>query len=187
LLHDPTVWVGAALPWWAAQRDTLSLLAAQARADSLLAQAATPVRRRQWTYRAAATRAYLALGRRSPDALTRFLELPDSLCFSCSIDRYAKATLLDSLGRHEDAERLLSERPYAVLGTLEVRAALKLATIAERAQHYATAWESYALVARAWSVGDPPQRALAAQSATKADQLGGDQPRPASLARSDRQ
>ncbi len=186
-LHDPAIWVGAALPWWAAQRDTVSLLAAQARVDSQLPKAATPVGRRQWTYRAAATRAYLALGRRSPDALTRFLDLPDSLCLSCSIDRYTKATLLDSLGRHEDAERVLRERPYVILGTLEVRAAFALAMIAERMQHYATASQSYALVARAWSVGDPPQRALAAQSATKAGQLGGDQPRPASLARTDRQ
>jgi hypothetical protein len=60
-LHDPAIWVGSALPWWAAQSDTASLLAAAARADAELPKAATPIRRREWTYRVAAARAYLAL------------------------------------------------------------------------------------------------------------------------------
>ena len=185
-LHDPSMWVGNALSWWATQRDTTSLLAAVARVDTELPKAATPVRRREWTYRASATRAYLALGRRSTDALSRFLQVPDTLCPPCALDRYTKAKLLDSLGRHEDAERVLLERPYLLLGTLEVSTAFYRAMIAERAQHYATASRAYALVARAWSAGDPAQRAVAAQAALKADQLAGDQPRPATLARADR-
>jgi hypothetical protein len=94
--------------------------------------------------------------------------------------------LLDSLGQHEAAERVLVERPYLLLGTLEVLMAWNRALIAERLQHYATASRAYALVARAWSPGDAPQRAIAAQAATKADQLGGDQARPAPLARTTR-
>jgi len=184
-LHDPSMWVGAALPWWAAQRDTASLLAAVARADSELPKAATPTRRRSWAYRVSATRAYLSLGRRSADALPRFEQVPDTLCMSCFLDRYTKAKLLDSLGRHDAAEAALRERPYSALGTLETRAALDRAMIAEKLQHYEIAWRSYALVARAWSGGDPPQRGIAAQAAIKAGQLGGDQTRSVRLARAE--
>jgi serine/threonine-protein kinase len=185
-LHDPATWVGNALPWWAAHGDTTSLLAAAQRADAELPKAAIPSRRRDWTYRVAATRAYLALGRRSPDAVSRFEQLPDTLCLLCALDRFTKARLLDSLGRHAEAERVLLDRPYLLLGTLEVLTAWHRALIAERLQHYATASRAYSLVARAWSSGDPAQRAIATQAAVKAGQLGGDQPRPATLARADR-
>jgi eukaryotic-like serine/threonine-protein kinase len=180
-LNDPSVWVGAALPWWSARRDTLSLLAAVARSDRELQAAQTSARRRQWTYRTSAARAYLALGRRSADALIRFQQLPDTLCMTCFLDRYSKAKLLDSLGRSADAEALLAERPYSVLSTLEVRAALDRAMIAERLQRYDTAARSYAIVARAWSTGDPPQREIASQAARKVGQLGGDVARPVSV------
>jgi hypothetical protein len=185
-LHDPARWVGNALPWWAAQRDTASLLAAAARAEAELPKAATPARRRDWTYRVAATHAYLALARRSSDALSRFEQLPDTLCLLCSLDRFTKARVLDSLGRHDAAERALRVRPYVMLGTLEVFVAWHRALIAERLQQYAIAARAYTLVARAWSSGDTAQRTIAAQAATKAGQLGGDQPRPATLARADR-
>jgi hypothetical protein len=182
-LHDPAMWVAFALPWWAVQRDTLSLLAAVVKIDNAVPKAATPVRRRAATYRAAAARAYLSLGRRSADAMKQFLQLPDTLCPGCPLDRYVKATLLDSLGRHDDAERALLERPYLLLGSLEVFTAWKRANIAERLKHYATAARDYALVARAWSAGDPPQRALAVQAAAKVELLGGDQQRPVTLSR----
>jgi eukaryotic-like serine/threonine-protein kinase len=185
-LHDPATWVGYALPWWAEHGDTTSLLAALARADSSLTKAATPSRRQNWMYRTAAARAYLAFGRRSPDALTRFLELPDTLCFSCALDRYTKARLLDSLGRHAEAERMLLERSYVLLGTLEVRSALTCAMIAERAQHYAIASRAYRLVARAWSSGDSALRAQSRQYAVKAEQLAVAPSRSATLAQADR-
>ena len=113
--------------------------------------------------------------------MKQFLQLPDTLCPACALDRYVKAKLLDSLGRHDDAERTLLDRPYLLLGTIEVFATLERARIAERLQHYSTAARGYTLVARAWSAGDPPQRALAVQAAAKAEQLVGDQQRPASL------
>jgi serine/threonine-protein kinase len=182
-LPDSSVWVGNALPSWAKWRDTTSLLAAVARIERELPKAKTPVRRREVTYRVAAAHAYLSFGRRSADAMTQFLQLPDTLCPACALDRYVKAKLLDSLGRHDDAERTLLERPYLMLGTVEVFAALERANIAERLQHYATAARAYTLVARAWSAGDPPRRALAVQAAAKAEQLGGDQQRPATLTR----
>src|SRR5262249_53530804 len=118
------------------------------------------------------------------DAMKQFLQLPDTLCPACALDRYVKAKLLDSLGRHDDAERTLLDRPYLLLGTIEVFATLERARIAERLQHYATAARGYTLVARAaraGSAGVPPQRALAVQAAAKAEQLVGDQQRPASL------
>ena len=94
MLHDRSVWVGGALPWWAARSDTASLLSAVARADSQLAASSTPVSRRNAGYRVAATLAYLSLARHSSDALARFRALPDSLCPACYLDRYMKARLL---------------------------------------------------------------------------------------------
>ncbi len=186
MLHDRSVWVGAALPWWAARSDTSSLLGAVARADSQLASASTPVSRRNAGYRVAATLAYLSLARHSSDALTRFRALPDSLCPACYLDRYTKAKLLDSLGLHVEAETALGERLYALLAPLEVPWALERALVAEKLQHYPAASRAYALVARAWSGGDGPQRAVAMQAATKAGQLGGDQPLPVRVGNSDR-
>jgi serine/threonine-protein kinase len=186
MLHDRSVWVAAALPWWAAHGDTMSLLGAAARADSQLARAATPVARRNAGYRVAATLAYLSLARHSTDALTRFRALPDSLCPACYLDRYTKARLLDSLGLHVEAETALGERLYSLLAPLEVPWALERALVAEKLQHYPAASRAYALVARAWSGGDGPQRAVAMQAATKAGQLGGDQPLPVRVGNSDR-
>ncbi len=183
LLNDPAIWVGAALPWWAAQRDTTSLLAAVARSDRALQAATVPTDRLRWTYRTASTRAYLALGRRAAEALVRFQQIPDSLCMTCYLDRYTKARLLDSLGQRDHAELTLRERPYSVLSALEVRAAWERALIAERAQHYSVAAQSYAVVARAWSSGDPPAREIAATAARRAGQLAGDAPRAVTVGR----
>jgi serine/threonine-protein kinase len=177
LLRDPGVWVGSALPWWANRRDTASLNAAVDRSDRSLQAATSQADRWLWTYRAAATRAYLALARRSNDALSRFQQLPDTLCMACYLDRYTKAKLLDSLGQHADAEVVLRERPYAVLSGLEVRAALDRAMIAEKLQRFATAAQAYAVVARAWSPADSALRGSALIAARKAEQLAGDAPR----------
>jgi hypothetical protein len=182
MLHDRSLWIGQALPWWAEHGDTASLAAAVARADSELAAAKTPVRRRNLGYRAAATRAYLSLARHSSDALTRFRELPDSLCPSCYMDRFTKAAIFDSVGMHVEAETLLNERLYSLLTPTEVAAALRRARVAEKLQHYDAAARAYGVVARAWSLGDAAQRAQATQASAKAGQLGGgDQARPARL------
>jgi hypothetical protein len=172
-LNDPVLWVSGAMPWWAARRDTASLLAAVARSDRELAVATTPSAHQKWMYRAMATRAYLALGRRNRDALALFEQLPDSLCMTCYLDRYTKAKLLDSLGRHAEAEVALRERPYSVLSGLEIRAALDRAMIAERMKQYDTAARAYAVVARAWAAGDSVQRSTAKVAAQKVGQLGG--------------
>jgi serine/threonine-protein kinase len=186
MLHDRSFPLDSALPWWAAHSDTVSLAAAVIRADSDVAIATTPVRRRNAGYRAASTRAYLSLARHSDDALMRFRQLPDSLCPACYFDRYTKAKLLDSLGMHVEAATALGERLYSLLAPLEVPWAFERALVAEKLQQYPVAARAYALVARAWSAGDGPQRAFAAQAATKAGQLGGDQPLPARLGSSDR-
>ncbi len=175
-LHDKSIWIGYALPWWAAHGDTASLLAGLARADSALLHADTPVRRRNWAYRKAAVRAYLSLARHDGDALVRFEQLPDTLCLGCYLDRYTKARVLDSLGKHAEAESALQERPHVLVTPLEVVVARQRALVAEKLQHYAVAARAYALVARAWSLGDTSLRTQAAQAATKVGQLGGDQP-----------
>jgi hypothetical protein len=175
-LNDPVLWVNGAMPWWATRRDTVSLLASVARADRELAEVTTPRDHQRWIYRASAARAYLALGRGSKEALALFERLPDSLCMSCYFDRYTKAKLLDSLGRHAEAEVALRERPYFLLSGLEIRAAWDRAMIAERLKQYNTAAQSYAVVARAWATGDSAQRATAKAAALRAGQLGSGAP-----------
>jgi hypothetical protein len=186
ILHDASISVAIALPWWAMHGDTSSLIAAAARSDSEFASATTPMRRRTTSYRSAAARAYLSLARHSSDALLRFRALPDSLCPGCYVDRYIKARLLDSLGLHAEAETLFKERLYSLLTPMEVLSESQHALVAEKLQHYDEAARAYALVARAWSLGDATQRAQASQAIKKAGQLAGDQPRPARLGTTDR-
>src|SRR5256885_1843415 len=80
-----------------------------------------------------------ALARHSPDALTRFQQLSDTMCMGCYLDRFTKARLLDSLGRHVEAEAALSERPHSLITPLEVQIASELGTVAEKLQHYESA------------------------------------------------
>jgi hypothetical protein len=176
LLHDRSVWVGSALPWWASRGDTASLLTGLARADSGLTHATSSVMRRDWNYRTAEVRAYLSLARHSSDAATRFQQLPDTLCMGCYLDRITKAKLFDSLGKRGEAEALLAERPHSLLTPLEVVAANARAAVAEKLQHYETASRDYEFVARAWATGDGAHHALAVQASSRAGQLGGDQP-----------
>jgi len=175
-LNDPSLWLNGAMPWWAARRDTVSLLAARAKADGVLAQVTTPREHLRWTYRASVARAYLALGRGSKEALALFEQLPDTLCLGCYLDRYTKAKLLDSLGFHAEAEVTLRERPSVMLSGLEILAAWDRALIAERLKHYSAAAQSYTVVARAWVTGDSAQRATAKAAALKAGQLSGGSP-----------
>jgi hypothetical protein len=181
LLHDRSIWMAAALPWWAARRDTTSLVAAMARADGELAHATSVLARRDWAYRAAAVRAYLSLARNSSDALVRFNQLADTLCMACYLDRLTKARLLDSLGSYAAAEHLLSERLHTLLSPVEVAMANDRARVAEKVQHYDAAARAYEFVAKAWSPGDDVPRSRASQAVVKAEQLAGDQPQRAKL------
>jgi hypothetical protein len=157
------------------------LIRATIRAEDELAAAASPLARRDWSYRASAVRAYLSLARHSPDALTRFQQLSDSLCAGCYLDRLTKSRVLDSLGKHAEAEAALMERPHSLITPLEVTVASARATVAEKLQHYETAARAYEFVARAWSSGDAAQQAHATQASMKAGQLAGDQPQRARL------
>jgi hypothetical protein len=180
-LHDTSISLSSALPWWGAQRDTTSLRKVLARADSEVAIATTPVRRRNGLYRVAAVRAYLSLARGAADVSARFAALPDTLCLGCYLDRLTKARVLDSLGRHADAEVALRERPHNLLTPLEIMVARERASIAEKLGHYDAAARSYSVVARAWLFGDSALRAQAARAAQLAGQLSGDEPQRARL------
>jgi hypothetical protein len=158
------------------------LLLALARADRELARATNSALKRDWSYRAAATRAYLSLARRSADAVERFQRLPDSLCLGCYVDRFTRARLLDSVGMHAEAEADLMERPHTMITPLEVAAASERSAVSEKLQHYDLSARAYEFVARAWASGDAAPRARATQAAAKAGQLGGDQPQRARLA-----
>jgi hypothetical protein len=121
-------------------------------------------------------RAYLSLARGAADASARFAALPDTLCLGCYMDRLTKARVLDSLGRHADAEAALRERPHALLTPLEIMVARERAIIAEKLGHYDAAARSYSVVALAWSLGDSASRAEATRAAQLVGQLNGDQP-----------
>jgi serine/threonine-protein kinase len=103
-----------ALPWWATQRDTVSLgrfaVAMQA-AESRATGDQLP-----WlTYGRAAAAAYLALARADTGAaVSRFLALPDTVC-SCPYDRIVSAQLF--LARDRAPEAL---RRFAGVATLTV-------------------------------------------------------------------
>ena len=153
-----------------------------ARAESELSLAGNAAQHRDWSYRVAAARAYLALARGGRHVLARFQALPDTLCMGCYVDRLTKARLFDSLGMRADAEVVLKERPHTMITPLEVVAANERSAVAEKLQHYDLAARAYEFVARAWSSGDPMQRARATQAAAKAGQLAGDQPQRGRLA-----
>ena len=97
------------------------------------------------------------------------------------MDRLTKARLLDSLGRHAEAEAALRERPHALLTPLEIMVASERAIIAEKLGHYDAAARSYSVVARAWRFGDSALRIQATRAATLAGQLSSDQPERARL------
>ncbi len=175
-LHDPLIWPGNALSWWASERDTASLRIAMGRADSVMARGTDPIVHRNYTYRTAAVRAFLAIARGDADVLERMRRLPDTLCLGCDIDRFAKARVLDSLGQPAAAAELLRTRLHTLLSPIEIRNAWQLGLIQERQQRYLEAARSFALVAHAWAPGDTNPAALAASSLKKVEQLGGDRP-----------
>jgi hypothetical protein len=127
-------------------------------------------------------RAYLSLARGAADAPARFATLPDTLCLGCYMDRLTKARVLDSLGRHAEAEVALRERPHILLTPLEIVVARERAIIAEKLGHYGAAARSYSVVARAWRLGDNVLRTQATRAGTLAGQLSGDQPQRGRLA-----
>jgi serine/threonine-protein kinase len=150
----PIAW---ALPWWAAQRDTLSLRQAERRAQAL-SEIGSPAKRPVARYIAAAAQGYLTLARRdTSQAIRRLKSLPENVCPACYFDRLILAQLL--LERHNDREAwqiLEAEHPSSGLSPAasEILWVLLRGRAAERIGELERAARSYAWVAGMWRNAD---------------------------------
>ncbi len=150
-----------AFPWWAHQRDTVSLRRAGARADSLARVGDADMRPRA-AYVAAAAKAYGALARADTSAaLEQLLALPEDGCAACYLDRLMLAQLLAERGRDREAWRILQgEHPAATVTSMasEVLWALLRGRVAERLGERERAIQAYGWVAGMWRNADPELR-----------------------------
>jgi serine/threonine-protein kinase len=149
--------VAMALPWWARQRDTVSLRAAAARGDSLARFAPDGIERARGRYVAAAAAAYLALARHDTAAAIRDLgALPRDDCPGCYLDRVVLAQMLVERGRDAEAWELLQADlptlgPYAS----DVLWSLLRGRVAERIGEREQAIRAYTWVVGMWRRPDP--------------------------------
>jgi hypothetical protein len=160
--------VAMALPWWTLRRDTSSLRAAAARADSLVRSAPDPIERARGRYVAAAAAAYLTLSRAdTADAIRRLGALPRDNCPRCYLDRVVLAQLLVGVGRDEEAWGLLqADLPSATLAPFpsEVLWSLLRGRVAERISEREHAIRSYSWVMGMWRRPDPELKPYLAEA-----------------------
>ena len=172
--HKPSTpdrWAVFALPFWYAQRDTLSLRAlSKALQGASIGELERWGGRRQSAYTAAAAEAWLALARGdTAPAVERFLALPDSLCGRCVYERLERAQLLIAGRRAAEAMRLLDADLVSVgyeVTPTEVQWILLRGRVAEQLGQREKALRSYQYVVDIWRHADPelaPQVAEARQ------------------------
>ena len=147
-----------ALPWWATQRDTLSLRRAGRRAQALAASA-DPAKRPSVKYIVASAAAYLKLAEGDTgQALRRFQSLPENVCPICYFDRLTLAQLLADRHQNQEAWQILrAEHPSSGVspGPSEILWVLLRGRVAERIGEHGSAAQSYAWVAGMWRNADP--------------------------------
>src|SRR5206468_496859 len=86
------------MPWLAQHKDIQSLTTLIARAENF--NAVGPLAKRAAKYRAASGKAYLSLARGdTAAAIDQLMQLPDTLCIACYVDRLNAARLLASKGK----------------------------------------------------------------------------------------
>jgi len=153
-----------ALPWWAANRDTMALRTFAWRNDSV-ARAATDVEARLWAhYGAASAAAYFALAEGdSAVALQRFTGLPDSVCL-CVVDRITTAQLLAARKRHREAAALLDRLGRPWYSPIRGLWYLERARLAEHLGEREKAIEFYHFVVDVWRNADPELQAFVAEA-----------------------
>jgi serine/threonine protein kinase len=151
-----------AFPWWAAQRDTVSLHAAENKADSLARGSNNPLVRSQARYGSRSAAAYLVLTRHdTTTAIRDFLALPRDLCPACYLDRLTLAQLLVDQGRDQEAWSIVgAAHPSASLAPFpsQVLWMLLRGRVAERRGDRELAAQAYAWVAGMWRNPDPQLR-----------------------------
>jgi serine/threonine-protein kinase len=155
-----------ALPWWAAERDTLSLHRALAQAE-----AATSSRAR---FFAGATRAYLHLARGdSTRALETFLQLPESVSMDGTGDweRYLAIRLLNDHRRFAEARARLDREIPTTPFPWDVVMLFERGRTHEGLGQHGLAQLAYARVAALWTNADPPLRPIVEAAKAAAQRL----------------
>jgi serine/threonine-protein kinase len=157
--------LGLAAPWWAARRDTASLLRFAARADSAARASKAPADAEGSDYNARAARAYLALVRGdSADALRQLSELPHDVYWGV-IDRLTEAKLLALRGRDAEVLEMLDHSiPVFWASPSMVLARLETARAAERLGQGERALDDYQFVVDVWRYADPELRPYVEES-----------------------
>jgi serine/threonine-protein kinase len=162
-----------AYSWLAQHRDVAALtkLIEKAKAAS---GTGGPLARRAARYRAASGNAYLSLAKGDTTAaISQFLQLPDTLCIACYIDRLNTAKLLESRGKLKEADSLLNQRLNTLLTPSEILIALERGRIAEKLGNRDAALRAYRLVIDAWAAGDPEVQPMVEESRKAVVRLGG--------------
>jgi serine/threonine-protein kinase len=150
------------IAWFGTHGDTAQLLQAQKRLEARIDHlpASAPASTKDFAgYMIESSKAYLALARGdTTTALSLFLALPDSACFTfCGLDALERVQLLEARGRAQEALDWMDRQPGGtslppmpsdVLGTL-VRGRVQ-----ERLGHRDSAIEAYAYVAAVWARAD---------------------------------
>jgi serine/threonine-protein kinase len=165
-LSNPAATIGAAFPWWASQRDTVSLKTAASHADSI--GRSDPARRPLQAYLAASVKAYLALIRGdSTGAIQQFLALPHGVCPYCYQDQLTVARLLVDRGRDREAWPILrGEHASSTLAPFPTAVLWELlrARAAERIGEREMATRSYSWVTGMWRHADPELQPYVAEA-----------------------
>jgi serine/threonine-protein kinase len=166
----------SAVQWFGLTRDTLAMVAALKRLESIAARHTDDMRLRLVSsYAKDAARAYAELARHdTTQSLVTFLALPDSLCsWACWPDRQTAVDLLVRRGRFQEAARLL-DRQVATASAhniVEVVEALLRARVADGMGDAELARAQRAFVAAVWRDADEPLRTYAKEGAPS-QQLG---------------
>ncbi len=147
-----------ALPWWAERRDTLSILRALARWDSLAADADAETAARS-SYLIDVAESYLALARAdTAQALRLFERVRIYPCVFCYQEQFTRARLLLATGQDREAVQLLDHMPFRRDQAPPIEAvaiSLERGRVHERLGDWDDAIEAFTFVVDAWRHADP--------------------------------
>jgi serine/threonine-protein kinase len=149
------------IAWAGARRDTAALLQLEQRlagAIGRLPPNAPPIAKDLIGYMTQSSRAFLTLARGDTTrALSLFLALPDSACFTyCSLDALQRVQLLEARGRHQEALASLEKSGGSLLPALpsDVLRTLVRGRLRERLGRREEAATDYGYVVDAWARAD---------------------------------
>jgi serine/threonine-protein kinase len=167
--------LGYSSPWWAARRDSASLLRFAARADSAARDSALTIDGERAAYDARAARAYLTLVRGdSASALRQLADLPHDVSWGV-MDRVIEARLLALRGRDAEILEMLDRSiPGFWASPSMVLARLEMARAAERLGRRARAVEDYRFVVDVWRHADPELRSYVDEARAALARLSGE-------------